>query len=169
MHFVHLCTCFFTGAELRVRKLNHSVLPSGGAASVFFGLANFIVGFDNDPNYYYYEYTSSKFELRTIPDGLAIDDYKHLSGNNDIYIQRYIREVCQFNRSLDLVKKHSSPGAMIGLLPGGQDAVVTNIASPSTQTEGVTLSRASVKNLHAPHYHLDSPDAGPYSKEEESL
>ena len=151
-----------------MRKLSNITLPSTDTAYLWFGQDSFIVGFKNDPNYHYYKYTVSKYKpilKKSIPDGLTANRYTHLSENRDIFIQRYNDEVWRHNEDLQVIEKLHSPGAMIGLLHGGKDAVVDNSAQ-ITEGEGLRVSVAPVTNLLAPHYRLDIPHAGAYKRED---
>ena len=150
-------------------KISTISLTDRDYAALTFGPTKFIVGYRNNPDFFYYKFDSDKYQLiwqKIIPDGLVFNAYR-LSLSNDIYMQRPAGEVCQFSEELQLMRTLPSPGYMIGLLPDGRNAVVSNEASPSTKTEGVRLSVVPVSNLHAPRYHLATPDAGAYSREEE--
>ena len=164
---------------LTLQKLGHITLPDHGAASLGFGLqGDFITGFVNSPDLFYYKYTSGSFELMW-KKSIKASFLKHLftnvrhyreqnfncikyaSPSGEIFLQTQGDEVWLYDQNLSLMRKLHAPGWMIGLLHGGRYAVVTNHASPGVP---IKLSVVSVLNLGNIHHRVDVPPEGEYDR-----
>ena len=89
-----------------------------------------------------------------------------MSPRGEFYLQSDFPEVCLYDGELRLLKKLPSLGVMIGLLPGGERAVVNNRCSESTWTEGLRLAVVSATDLHIVHHELEVPAEGAYARDD---
>ena len=138
-----------------------------GVTSLLFGLqGDFIVGFKDSPDLFYYKFKSESFKLiwqRPIPGNQDFDCYKYTSPSGQTFLQTYSNEVCLYDQNLSLIRKLHAPGTMIGLLHGGRYVVVTNHASPGVP---IKLSVVSALDLGSIHHHLDVPPEGEYDRDD---
>ena len=159
-------TDLLISGSLTLQKLGHIILPVRGAANLSFGLQeDFIGGFQNSPDFYYYKYQSGSFRLiwqKQIPENLKFSCLKHRLPSGDIFLQLYHSEASLYDQQLRPIRTLHAPGGMIGLLHGGRYAVVTNHASPGVP---IKLSVVSASDLGSRHHRLDVPPEGEYDRD----
>ena len=152
---------------LTLQKIGHITLPVRGEASPGFGLqGDFIVGFANSPDFFYYKYELQSFKLiwqKPILENMQFSDFKYTSPSGEIFLQSHTDEVCLYDQNLRIMKKLRAPGSMIGLLHGGRYAVVDNCESPGVPMK---LSVVSALDLGNTHHHLNVPPEGEYDTSE---
>ena len=177
MYFLYVITisdttslpCTYVSVPITVQKVSRTVLPVRGTANLFFGQGSFIVGFKDTNELILFGLNDNEYKImwrKMVPEGLAYSCYKHVSPSKELYLQLFPREASEFNGELELQRKLSTPGTMIGLLAGGKLAVVKDNASPGTDSSVVRLSVAPVDSLHEAHYRLDVPRDGPYTRQD---
>ena len=160
-------TDLLVSGPLTLQKLGHIILAVRGVAFLDFGLQeDFIVGFLNSPDFYYYKYQSGSFRLiwqKQIPENLKFNCWKYTLPSGDIFLQLFLNKASLYDQQLRPIRTLHVPGIMIGVLHGGRYAVVKNNASPGVL---IKLSVVSASDLGSTHHRLDVPPEGEYDRDD---